>query len=165
MHDKEAFEKEIINAQRMLENYATFLTKKPELVDDLLQETLLHILSNVDKYEEQGRFKAWAKSIMKNTFLNEVTSNEKHKRTFVDGYDYINDDNFHPMVSESESKYSKEEIYKAISMLPARYAHMITMQMTGYKYEEIAEDMNISLGCVKSSIFLAKSRLRKILEC
>ena len=83
----------------------------------------------------------------------------------MDGYDYINDDNFHPLVSESESKYSKEEIYKAISMLPARYAHMITMQMTGYKYEEIAEDMNISLGCVKSSIFLAKSRLRKILGC
>ena len=60
MHDKEGFEKEIINAQKMLENYATFLTKKPELVDDLLQETLLRILSNVDKYEEQGHFKAWA---------------------------------------------------------------------------------------------------------
>lgn len=163
MHEIGEFEKELIETSRILGDYAIYLTKSPEQADDLLQETLLRILTNIDKYEEQGCFKAWAKSIMKNLFLNSITSNQKHRSTFVNGYDYINDDNFHPLVSESDCKYSKEEIYKAISLLPARYAQMITLQMTGYKYEEIAKQMNISIGCVKSTIFSAKTRLRKIL--
>lgn len=164
MDDYEAFEKELIDAYKTLEMYATYLTGNEGYSDDLLQETLLRILSNSDKYEDQGNFNAWAKRVMKNIFLNERTSNEIHNRTFVDGYDYINDDTVHPLVADNDDRYSKGDIYKAISLLPARYAKMITMQMDGYKYEEIACSMNISLGCVKSTIFAAKNKLRIILD-
>lgn len=163
MHDKEEFEKDVIESHGALENYAIYLTKNQERAGDLLQETLLRILTSIDKYEDQGCFNAWAKKVMKNIFINEKTNNEKHKRTFVDGYNYINDDSFHPLVSENDIKYSKEELHKAISMLPARYAQMITMHVAGYKYEEIAQRMNISVGCVKSTIFAAKDRLKKML--
>lgn len=163
MHDKEEFEKDVIESHRALENYAIYLTKNQEQADDLLQDTLLRILTSIDKYEDQGCFSAWAKKVMKNVFINDKTNKEKHKRTFVDGYSYINDDCFHPLVSENDNKYSKEDIHNVIGMLPVRYAQMITMQMAGYKYEEIAQRMNISIGCVKSTIFLAKDRLRKML--
>lgn len=164
MQEMEEFEKDIIDSHKTLENYAIYLTKNQEQADDLLQETLLRILTKINKYEDQGCFDAWAKKVMKNIFINEKNSNEKHKQTFVDGYNYINDDSFHPYVSENDSKYSKDEIYKAISMLPTRYEQMICMQMSGYKYEEIAQRMNISVGCVKSTLFAAKNRLRKILK-
>ena len=164
MHEKEEFEKDIIDSHKALKNYAIFLTKDQELACDLLQETLLRILTKIDKYDEHGCFEAWAKKVMKNIFINEKNNNEKHKQTFVDGYSYINDDSLHPSVSENDNKYSKEDINKAIDMLPARYAQMITMQMAGYKYEEIAQRMNISVGCVKSTLFAAKNRLKKILN-
>ena len=139
MQEMEEFEKDIIDSHKTLESYAIYLTKNQELADDLLQETLLRILTKINKYE-------------------------KHKQTFVDGYNYINDDSFHPSVSENDSKYSNDEIYKAISMLPTRYEQMISMQMAGYKYEEIARKMGISVGCVKSTLFAAKNRLKKILK-
>ena len=164
MQEMEEFEKDIIDSHKTLENYAIYLTKNQELADDLLQETLLRILTKINKYEDQGCFDAWAKKVMKNIFINEKNSNEKHKQTFVDGYNYINDDSFHPSVSENDSKYSNDEIYKAISMLPTRYEQMISMQMAGYKYEEIARKMGISVGCVKSTLFAAKNRLKKILK-
>ena len=164
MHDIEDIEKEVINAHKALENFAMFLTKNEELADDLLQETLLRILSNISKYENLGCFLAWAKCIMKNIFLNERVSSEKHRRTFVDGYDYINDDSVHPFTCENDEKYSKEDVEKAISLLPPRYAQIIRMQMEGYKYEEIAKTMNLTINCVKSTIFSAKNRLKKILE-
>ena len=35
------------------------------------------------------------------------------------------------------------------------------MHVTGYKYNEIAEKMNLSLGTVKSRIFFARKKLQE----
>ena len=164
MHEPDEFEKEVIEAYKVLESYATYLTKNNGQADDLLQDTLLRILTKFDKYEDQGCFNAWAKCIMKNIFVSRLTSNERHRQTFVDGYNYISDDSCHPIVAENDSKYSKDEIYKAIDLLSPRYSKMITMQLAGYKYEEIAESMNISVGCVKSTMFTARGQLKKLLK-
>ena len=160
----EEYEKEIIDSQRILENYAIMLTKDTEDAHDLLQETVLRILTNIDKYEDKGCFRAWAKLIMQRVFLNNTKKVQKHKMTFINGHDYINDEIHHPQVSESNDEYSKEEIEKAIGSLSPKSAKMITMQMCGYKYEEIAIKMNITTGCVKSTIHSARKQLRRILK-
>ena len=163
MHGNENLRKEVVGARKMLEHHAMYLTKDQEWANDLLQDTLLRILSKSDKYKEQGRFDAWARSVMKHIFLNDQTSNEKHKDTFVEGFNYIKEDYSHPSVAENDSKYIIEDIRKAIEMLPERYADMIRMQIAGYKYEEIAQKMGISIGCVKSTLFAAKNQLKKML--
>ena len=38
------------------------------------------------------------------------------------------------------------------------------MHVAGYKYNEIAEKMNLPLGTVKSRIFFARQRLQKMLK-
>jgi RNA polymerase sigma-70 factor (ECF subfamily) len=163
--ENEEFEKELMNAYNMLARHAMFLTNNMDVAEDLLQETLLRILTNSDKYKDDGKFNSWAKTVMKNIFLNERQNHEKYRTRFIDGYDYINNDEVHPLVSENDNYiYSKSDIYKAISMLPAKYAQIITMQMSGYKYEEIAKSFNLSTGCLKSTLFLAKCRLKKILS-
>lgn len=160
----EEYEKAIIDSQRALESYAIMLTKDTEKAHDLLQETLLRILTNIDKYEDKGCFRAWAKVIMQRVFLNSTKKDERHKMTFINGHDYINDEIYHPQVCENDDEYSKDEIEKAIGSLSPRYAKMITMQMCGYKYEEIAIKMNITTGCVKSTIHSARKQLRRILK-
>lgn len=39
-----------------------------------------------------------------------------------------------------------------------------SMYLSGYKYSEIAESMNLPLGTVKSRIFLARRKLQKRLS-
>ena len=58
MHDKFDIEKEIINSIDFFANYATFLTKAQDSANELKQETMLRILTNSDKYKDQGCFKA-----------------------------------------------------------------------------------------------------------
>ena len=165
MEENEEFGKELMEAYKMLASHAVFLTKNIEEAEDLLQETLLRILTNSDKYKDSGKFDSWATTVMKNIFLNEQLSNERYRTRFVDGYDYINNYEVHPLVSENDNGiYSKSDIYKAISLLPPKYAKIITMQMSGYKYEEIARSLNLSIGCLKSTMFLAKCRLKKLLD-
>ena len=156
------FERDILQILDDLTRYAIYLTRNEEAANDLVQETLLRMLSKYDKYEEHGCFKNWAIKIMRRTFLNEITSKEKYNERFVDGYDYINDDTMHPLVSEYE--FSNDDLEKALKMIPPKHAQILTMQMVGYKYVEIAKEMNITMGSVKSSIFVAKGQLRKLLN-
>jgi RNA polymerase sigma-70 factor (ECF subfamily) len=155
---------ELVNLQGDLYRYAVMLTKDKDKALDLLQDTSLRILSKVDKYEDRGKFKAWAKKVMWNHFLNGQTSSEERHKVVVDGYEYTTDVMCHPLVADSESVYIGKEIYSCISMLSPTHAQMITMRIKGYKYEEIAKELKISVGCVKSSIFTARNKLRGLMD-
>ena len=154
----------LLKIHKDLVGYALYLTRNEEAANDLVQETLLRMLNKYDKYNEQGCFKSWATTIMRRTFLNETSSKEKYKESFVDGYDYMNDDTVHPLVCENDYEFSNDDLEKALKMIPPKQAQILTMQMVGYKYVEIAKKMNITMGNVKSSLFIAKGHLRKLLN-
>lgn len=157
-------DRKLVEIQDFLQRYAISLTHDTQKANDLLQETSLRILTNMDKYEEKGVFTLWAKTVMKRVFLNDVNKSSKKNEKFVDGYDYTGNEKSHPLVADSESLMIGQELQDAIGMLPPRYGQMIDMRINGYKYEEIANEMNISVGCVKSTIFSAKNNLRNIIE-
>lgn len=164
MEDFEEAEIPIMSAYDMLYRYAMYLSKDEDYAHDLLQETVLRIMANADKYKDQGKFHAWARTVMKRIYLNDQSSNERHKNKFIDGYDYLNDESTHPFVSENQYVYLKYDLHKAILMLPPRYSKIMVMILAGYKYEEIAKKMDMSIGYVKSTIFIAKNMLRRILN-
>ena len=101
---------------------------------------------------------------MKNIFLNEAARHTSHRQTFIEGINYTDDESLHPMATESESQYTKQDIYSAINKLQRTQAQIIKMRLLGYKYEEIAKAMNISVGYVKSALFEARIKLKEILE-
>ena len=56
------------------------------------------------------------------------------------------------------------EISAAINSFSDEYRVPFTMHVAGYKYNEIAEKMNLPLGTVKSRIFFARKRLQEMLK-
>lgn len=154
----------LVKIYKALRNYALTLTHNKEWADDLLQETSLKIMNNYQQYHEDGFFMPWAKTIMKNTFLNDVKVINKHSERIVDGYDYYNNESVHPMVAESDVPYTINEIRKAMKELPLQQYKLLRMREDGYKYEEIAGALHISIGSVKSKIFIAKINLRNIIN-
>jgi RNA polymerase sigma-70 factor (ECF subfamily) len=44
------------------------------------------------------------------------------------------------------------------------YRQPFAMHLAGYKYEMIAESMNLPIGTVKSRIFFARKRLQQLLK-
>lgn len=57
-----------------------------------------------------------------------------------------------------------KEIIKCINALDAEYKIPFNLFLTGFKYNEIAEEINLPLGTVKSRIFFARQKLGKSLE-
>ena len=75
---------QLMDVINTLKIYATTLTGDKDRADDLLQNTLLRILQNIDEYRAIGRFEVWAKKVMLNVFRNEVRNSSYRTMHFID---------------------------------------------------------------------------------
>ena len=145
--------------------YALSLTTDKEKANDLVQDTCLKALTYRQKFAANTNFKAWIYTIMKNTFINNYRRNLKTRNTF-DG----TNNEFHLKFQQDktfqspESIYSSQEIMKCINKLEPEYNIPFNMFLDGFKYKEIAEDLNLPLGTVKSRIFFARKKLESVLK-
>jgi RNA polymerase sigma-70 factor (ECF subfamily) len=57
-----------------------------------------------------------------------------------------------------------KDIDAAINSFSDEYRIPFSMHVAGYKYNEIADELGLPLGTVKSRIFFARQRLRILLK-
>lgn len=159
------FQSKLMNLQSNLLNFAYILTSNKDDAEDLLQDTTLKALDNEDKYVDNVNFKGWVFTIMRNIFINNYRKVVR-SATIVDKTEdlyHLNlpqDSGF----SSPESTFAEKEITDAINSFADEYRIPFSMHLAGYKYNEIAEEMNLPLGTVKSRIFFARQRLQLMLK-
>lgn len=155
------FKRELLEAQSELQRFAYKLTNDKEEANDLLQETSLKALVNIDKYEPDTNFKGWLFTIMRNIFINNYRKTVRDQ-TFVDRTDNL----YHLSLPQdagfesTESAYDTKEIRRAVNALPKEYRVPFAMHVSGFKYREIADKLSLPLGTVKSRIFFTRQRLQ-----
>jgi len=148
-----------------LRAFALKLTGNSADADDLYQDTALRIMSNADKYQEGTNFKAWAVTIMRNIFINNYRKKVR-RGTILDqtpnNY-YINSGDV-SVNNDGEMNAAYKELLRMVSSLPDEFKRPFWMAFKGYKYDEIAEKLDAPLGTIKSRIFFARRKLRKMYE-
>ena len=159
------FQQKLLSLQENMMNFALMLTANRDDARDLLQDTTLKVLDNQDKFVDNVNFKGWVLTVMRNIFINNY-----HKivrvQTVVDSsadlynLDVVNDSGF----DSPDKAYQIKEITKAINGLNDDLKVPFSMFLSGYKYNEIAEKLNVPLGTVKSRIFFARQELQKRLK-
>lgn len=165
MKSHDSFQTRLLGLQNNLLNFAYQLTSNREQAQDLLQDTTLKALDNKDKYVDNVNFKGRIFTIMRNIFINNYRQNVR-KATVIDQ----TEDLYHLNVSQDsglstpEGSYAVKEISVALNSFSDDYRIPFNMFVAGYKYNEIAEAMNLPLGTVKSRIFFARKTLRKQLK-
>ena len=148
-----------------LKPFALRLTRDMEDANDLMQETILKAFSNRDKYAEGTNLKAWMYTIMKNTFITNY-QRMLRKNTFIDSTNnlhYINSTSS-TIENSAYGKFAMKDINKAIEKLNDAYKVPFMMHFKGFKYHEIAENLNIPIGTVKNRIHIARKELKSKLK-
>lgn len=159
------FKQKLLDLQGNLMSFAYQLTTNREEAQDLLQDTTLKALDNESKYVDNVNFKGWVFTIMRNIFINNYRRHVRNA-TVVDK----TEDLFHLNLPQEsgletpEGSYATKEISEVINSFTEEYRRPFTMYVAGYKYNEIAEEMGLPLGTVKSRIFFARKRLQAILK-
>lgn len=159
------FQTKLLALQSNLLNIAYLLTSNRDDAYDLLQDTTLKALDNEEKYVENVNFKGWVFTIMRNIFINNYRKGVR-SATVIDQ----TEDLYHLNLPQEsgldtpEGSIAANEISAAINSFSDDYRIPFSMHVAGYKYNEIAEKMNLPLGTVKSRIFFARQRLQKLLK-
>lgn len=159
------FQKKLLSMQENMMNFAMMLTANREDAQDLLQETSLKVLNNQEKFVDNVNFKGWVLTVMRNIFINnyhKVVRTQTVVDQSIDLYnlDVINESGF----DSPEGSYHIQEITQAINGLSDDLKNPFSMYLSGYKYNEIAEKLDLPLGTVKSRIFFARQELQKTLK-
>jgi RNA polymerase sigma-70 factor (ECF subfamily) len=125
----------------------------------------LKALDNRDKYVDNINFKGWILTIMRNIFINNYRKIIR-SQTIIDQ----SEDLYHLNLSQDSGFDSPDgtmtikEINHAINNLNNELKTPFSMFLAGYKYNEIAERLELPLGTVKSRIFFARQELQRRLK-
>ncbi len=159
------FNDRLLNLQDRLLYFALSLTANDEDARDLLQETTLKALTYRNQFAANTNFKAWVFTIMKNTFINNYRRSKKSRNTFDGTEDALRSAFKKNYASETpEMVHSVTEMKKQIERLDDDFRIPFIMHTDGYKYKEIAEQLDLPIGTVKSRIFFTRKKLQGMLH-
>ncbi|MFD1912754.1 sigma-70 family RNA polymerase sigma factor [Halodurantibacterium flavum] len=138
-----------------LRAFAWSLCRDSAEADDLVQDTLLKALSNIEKFEPGTQLRAWLFTIMRNTFYSRVKVRAREKtgmaECVADGVS---------VAPTQEWSLRGGELMDAVARLPAHYREtLILVVMLGESYEKAAEICGCRIGTIKSRINRARSML------
>ncbi|GLI20923.1 RNA polymerase sigma factor [Xanthobacter flavus] len=153
--DAAALRTQVLEFLPAVRAFARSLTRNRTEADDLVQETLLKALSNMDKFDPGTNLRAWLFTILRNTYYTEI----RKRRRENDGMAALaqQDSNIGPSQEWSATLTSLKD---ALALLPDDQREaLVLVGAAGLSYEEAAEVCGCALGTIKSRVNRARAKL------
>ncbi len=126
---------------------------------EIVNDGFVKIFTKLDKYNRRLSFKGWFRRVMINSSIDYYRRNEKHYNSLD-----ISHASYEASSDSAIDKLSEHEIIEAIQKLPPSYRMVFNLfVIEGYKHDEIAHQLNISVGTSKSNLAIARNKLKKYL--
>ncbi|HEY8513592.1 MAG TPA: RNA polymerase sigma factor [Cyclobacteriaceae bacterium] len=127
---------------------------------EILNDGFMKVFQNIAKFDLKRPFKPWLRRIIVNTAINHY--HQKNRALKAEELDSAGQ-------SANEEKVlsgiTYDEIVQMLRKLPPAYRTVFNLHVIeGYKHEEIANMLGVSVGTSKSNLFKAKEQLRRILN-
>ena len=170
--DGRAFEQIVLQTERAVYNLALSIVKKKEDAEDVTQETYLRLWRAASELKLESSLKLYILRTARNLALDLIRKNSKRQETDTVILDAegefeieIADDSSDSRPDESYlRKVEKEVVRRSIEELPSAAREIIVLRdIEGLSYTEIAEMLGLAEGTLKSKLFRARERLRKII--
>jgi RNA polymerase sigma-70 factor (ECF subfamily) len=150
----------MLGAVPSLRAFAISLSGNIDRADDLVQETLLRAIANIDSFQPGTNMSAWMFTILRNLFRSEY----RKRRREVEDTDgsYAESLKSHP---EQASRLEFQEFRTALAKLPPDQREaLILVGASGFSYEEAAHICGCAVGTIKSRVNRARTRLADLLS-
>jgi RNA polymerase sigma factor (sigma-70 family) len=124
-----------------------------EIAHDALQESFIDIFENIESYRFESTLGAWMKIIVVRKSIKKLKSIKEFETLEI--ADKI-------VSPEADCDFTAEELEKAIQSLPdSARAIFLLIEVEGYKHQEVAEILKISIGTSKSQLSYSKKLLQR----
>ncbi len=142
-----------------LRAFAMSLSGKVDRADDLVQETLLRAIANINMFTPGTNMSAWLSTILRNLFRSEY---HKRRREVEDADgSYLETLKSPP---EQHSRLEFKELADALTKLPLNQREaLLLVGASGFSYDEAAAICDVPAGTIKSRVNRARTRLAEML--
>ena len=163
--ENQIFNLEICSHRSWLETFALKFTKNIEDANDLVQDTIVKAIRYHYLYQKGSNLRGWLYTIMRNTFINDFRKVSK-RIGIIDTSEELSSAQLSTSASKNlgENKFIQQDIQAALNKLQSAYSIPFLRYFEGYKYQEIADELNIPIGTVKTRIHVARQYLKDQLK-
>jgi len=144
--------------------FALRLTRSRQDAEDLMQETQIKAYKYRDNFAEGTNFKSWISTIMRNTFINQYRKRKTRRHLNQPTTEVTENIISKNVVANSgEQNLRMQEMKRMMNSIGKIYSIPFMMFYRGYEYQEIARELNIPIGTVKSRIFSARVKMKAMI--
>lgn len=134
---------------------------------EMINDGFLKIFRQLDTFsprqaDYEWSLKSWMKSIFVHTAIDHYRKYHKHQHADEVKEEHLKD---YDQPENALDKLSYKEIIQLVQQLSPRYRTVFNMYvLDGYKHEEIATQLQISVGASKSNLSKAKANIQKMIK-
>ena len=154
------FKRELTAVIPHLRAFARGLCGRPDMADDLVQETMLKAWAAQDRFEPGTSMRAWTFVILRNAYLTDMRRNR-----FRGEYDETVAERILVAPAGQEDPIHLADLQRALQSLPPeRREALLLVGAGGFSYEEAATICGCAVGTIKSRVGRARAALTAMLE-
>lgn len=153
------FKRELTEVVPHLRAFGRGLCGRPDMADDLVQETLLKAWAAQDRFEPGTSMRAWTFVILRNAYLTDMRRNR-----FRGEYDENVAERILTAPAGQEEPIHLSDMHRALLTLPPeRREALLLVGAGGFSYEEAAHICGCAVGTIKSRVGRARATLNSML--
>jgi RNA polymerase sigma-70 factor (ECF subfamily) len=169
-----AFTELVHRYERELYNYLRRYLGDPTLAEDVFQNTFLQVHLKLDLYEKGRLVRPWLYTIATHQAIDALRKASRHRPLSLDGHaaacqegagsfaEMLAGQDLDPL-AELERAERRRSVRHALDGLPPYLRSVLVMAYyRGLKYREIADELGIPVGTVKSRLHAAVAKLGQI---
>lgn len=158
--DKADFKRELTEVVPHLRAFARGLCGRPDMADDLVQETMLKAWAAQERFQPGTSMRAWTFVILRNAYLTDMRRNR-----FRGEYDEGVAERILTAPAGQEEPVHLSDMHRALLTLPPeRREALLLVGAGGFSYEEAASICGCAVGTIKSRVGRARAALTSMLE-
>lgn len=147
---------------KMVYKYVFCLSGNAELSEEIVQDTFLVAVKDINKFEGKCKISTWLCSIAKNIWYQKLRKDKNKNNISIDEVNncLILEESIEESLCDKETKI---ELLKKVQTLDEDTRNVIYLRTFGnLNYEEIAEIMNKTPSWARVTYFRGKQKLREM---
>lgn len=162
LHDETAWEQIIARYRKKVFGIAYKFTGRFEEAEDLTQEVFFKVYKALQSYKKEQDFSWWLVSISRNACIDYYRSVKRERKILSGDVNDLRNFKFQGLTPQGnmEAAERSRSVRAGLGELPEDLRHVLILRdLQGLSYKEIADQLNLAEGTVKSRIHRGRAEL------
>ena len=143
----------------LIKNYIFTITGDKSLAEEIMQETFIVAINQIDKFRGDCKIYVWLLSIAKKILYKETKKNNLNKSINIDDLEITDKKDIEAEYIKKDNKF---RLYESIQKLDASTREVMYLRLTGnFSFKEIGKILNKSENWARVVFFRGKKKLEE----